>query len=194
VNWLALGTIDAFFGWTEHIFIHLAVLQGKVTTGAEVAQLVGAEWNIKFKKALDITKKDDKIHLDKMVTIRQQLRNFVAHGAFGKEGEAFHFHSRAGAVPVVFDSTQSRNRFSLTETLGFNNAEALASIEEFIKHLWSGEREPARIHIQESNGLPTILTMATDGRYAAAMQSNDEMEDFVSYMLARSDAHSNMDW
>jgi len=194
VNWLALGTIDAFFGWTEHIFIHLAVLQGRVTTGKEVAQLVGSDWNIKFKTAFDINNKDDKLHLDKMIAIRQQLRNFVAHGAFGKEGEAFHFHSRAGAVPVVFDSTQLKNRFSLTETLGFNNAEALASIEEFIKHLWSGKREPARYHIQESSGLPSVLTMATDGQYATAMQSVGNMEEFVSHMLDRNDAHSNMDW
>jgi hypothetical protein len=36
--------------------------------------------------------------------------------------------------------------------------------------------------------------MATDGKYAAAMQSIGDMEEFVSYMLARNDAHSNMDW
>jgi phosphoribosyl-AMP cyclohydrolase len=143
--------------------------------------------------ALDKGDKDNKLHLDKMVAIRQQLRNFVAHGAFGKEGEAFHFHSRAGAVPVIFDSTRAKNRFSVTETLGFNNAEALAAIEEFIGHLWSREREPARIYIQESGGLPTILTMATDGKYATAMQSISDMEEFISYMLDLSDAHTNMD-
>jgi hypothetical protein len=27
-SWLALAAIDAFFAWTEHIFIHLAILQG----------------------------------------------------------------------------------------------------------------------------------------------------------------------
>jgi len=38
-GWLALAAIDAFFAWTEHIFIHLAILQGRITTGEEVASL-----------------------------------------------------------------------------------------------------------------------------------------------------------
>ncbi len=194
VNWLALGIIDAFFSWTEHIFIHLAVLLGKVTTGEEVALLIGAEWNVKFKKVFDINNKHDKLYLDSMIAIRQQLRNFVAHGAFGKEGQAFHFHSRAGAVPVIFDSTQSKNKFSLTETLGFDNAEALTSIETFIDYMWSGQREPAHIHIQESGGLTTVISMASDGKYAFAMQSVNNMREFVNHMIEGNDAHSNMDW
>ena len=32
-SWLALAAIDAFFAWTEHIFIHIAILQGNITTG-----------------------------------------------------------------------------------------------------------------------------------------------------------------
>lgn len=191
-SWLALGAVDAFFSWTEHVFIHLAILQCRITTGEQIAQLVGAEWNAKFKVALDITDRDSKLHLDRMVAIRQQLRNFVAHGAFGKEGEAFHFHSKAGAVPVVFEP-RSRSKFSLNEKLGFDDREALALINAFITHLWSGKREPARIYIQESE-LPLILTMASDGRYAEAMRSVQAMDELVNHLLELHDAHSNMDW
>ncbi|MGO9741951.1 MAG: hypothetical protein ACLPN5_10650 [Roseiarcus sp.] len=42
-QWLAMATVDAFFSWTEHVFIHIAILQGYVTTGAEVAKLAGDE-------------------------------------------------------------------------------------------------------------------------------------------------------
>jgi hypothetical protein len=52
VSWLALAAIDAFYAWTEHIFIHIAILQGRITTGTELADLAGAEWNVKFKHAL----------------------------------------------------------------------------------------------------------------------------------------------
>ena len=193
VSWLALGTIDAFFSWTEHIFIHLAVLQGKVTTGEEIARLIGAEWNVKYKYALDISDKEGKTQLDKLIAIRQQLRNFVAHGAFGKEGEAFHFHSRAGAVPVTLTSTGVKNKFSLNERMGFNDSEALKTIESFIVYLWSGIREPARIYIQDS-GLPLYLTMATDGRYAAAIKSIDAMSELTDHLGNMQDAHANMDW
>src|ERR1017187_2517554 len=72
-SWLALAAIDAFFAWTEHIFIHLAILQGKVTTGEEVAKLVATDWNEKFKRALDIGDGTTKHNFDELVTIRRQL-------------------------------------------------------------------------------------------------------------------------
>jgi len=56
-SWVALAAIDAFFAWTEHIFIHLAILQGRITTGEEVATLAESEWKVKLKCAVDITDK-----------------------------------------------------------------------------------------------------------------------------------------
>lgn len=192
-GWLALAAIDAFFTWTEHIFIHLAILQGRVTTGEEVAGLAGSEWKEKFKSALDITDNAAKKHLDALVTIKRQLRNFMAHGAFGKEGEAFSFHSNAGAVPVAFDHRTTRSRFSLTPELAFDDKDALATIENFITYLWSGKREPARLYILESD-LPLILPMASDGTYAAAMATVDDMNTFVNSLMRKFDAAANMNW
>jgi hypothetical protein len=88
----------------------LAVLKGTKTTGGEVAELAGADWSIKFKAALNINDPSTKIYFDKLLVIRRQLRNFVAHGAFGKEGKAFHFHSTAGAVPLAFDHSTTKHK------------------------------------------------------------------------------------
>jgi hypothetical protein len=46
-----MAAIDAFFSWTEHIFIHIAILNSSITTGEDFAALSGAEWNVKFKRA-----------------------------------------------------------------------------------------------------------------------------------------------
>ena len=192
-SWLALAAIDAFFAWTEHIFIHFAILQGRITTGEEVARLAESDWTIKYKCALDITDKSTKKHFDNLVTIRRQLRNFMAHGAFGKEGQAFSFHSGAGAVPVALDHRATRPRFSLTPELAFDDKEAFATLENFIAYLWSGRREPARIYIQE-HGLPVILPMASDGTYAAAMANVNDMNLLVDRLMRESDAAANMDW
>lgn len=43
-DWLALATIDTFFSWTEHVFIHLAILKGNLTTGTQVADMAEKEW------------------------------------------------------------------------------------------------------------------------------------------------------
>ena len=117
----------------------------------------------------------------------------MAHGAFGKEGEAFSFHSTVGAVPVALDHVARRPRFSLTPELAFDDAEAIAAIEEFVTYLWSGPREPARIYIQESD-LPLILPYASDGTYDAAMSSIEDMTEHVDHQLALWDRSANMDW
>jgi hypothetical protein len=192
-SWLALAAIEAFFGWTEHIFIHLAILQGRVTSGTEVAEVAGGDWGTKFKKALDMNDRVTKKHFDRLVTIRRQLRNFMAHGAFGKGGEAFSFHSGAGAVPVALDRKRVRTQLSLTPELAFDDSEAIAFIEEFISFLWSGTREPARIYIHESD-LPLVLPFASDGTYSAAMASVEAMREYVDHAKKEWDRAANMEW
>lgn len=191
-RWVALAAIDAFFAWTEHVFVHLAILQGRATTGDQITGIAEAEWQIKFKTALDVTQHDSKTYFDKLVVIRRQLRNFTAHGAFGKQGEAFQFHSGAGAVPVLLTHRPGHGRFSLSGEAEFAEDAALKIIEEFIIHLWSGVRTAARIYLDSS--LPTILTMAADGTYAAVMQSDEKMEEFVQDLLQSVDNAANMDW
>jgi hypothetical protein len=117
----------------------------------------------------------------------------MAHGAFGKGGEAFHFHSSAGAVPVAFDYKSSKPKFSLSPELAFDDAKAIGAIESFIKFLWSGPREAAKIYIQGSE-LPLILPMAHDGTYKKALSSLDDMNSFVADLTRQFDNAANMDW
>jgi hypothetical protein len=100
-RWLALAAVDAFFSWTEHVFIHMAILAGKVTTGHQVTELAEADWPDKFKTVLNIAEAPTKKLFDDLVEIRREMRNFLAHGAFGKDGRAFHFH-RAPVGSVCF--------------------------------------------------------------------------------------------
>lgn len=192
-RWLGQAAIDAFFSWTEHVLIHLAILQGKITTGLEVAELSAADWSSKFKKALDLHDPVTKKIFDELVLIRRQLRNYMAHGAFGKQGEAFRFHSDAGAVPVLLTERTAKHRFQFSGELDFEEASALDTISRFVDHLWSGSREAARLYLHETD-LPSILTMAADGRYAAAMRSIEDMESLIAYLNYQSDQAANMDW
>lgn len=190
-RWNAQAAIEAFFGWTEHSFIHLAILQGRITTGAEVAALATADWKAKFKAALDLPNQESKSHYDTLLDLRAQIRNFIAHGAFGKRGEAFRFHSGAGAVPVILTHSQ-KHRFALTGKPAFNESDAVENIENFLTHLWSGSRAPAKIYIFSE--LPSILTHTADGTYARAMTSEHKMTEFVEYLSHQFDAAANMDW
>jgi hypothetical protein len=192
-QWMAQAAIDAFFGWTEHVFIHIAILTGKARTGSEVKKLAKSSWHEKFNSALDCRDDRTKELYEKLYIIKDQMRNFMAHGAFGKRGEAFHFHSGAGAVPVLLAERRGVYGVTMEGEASFDEPNALATIEEFIAHLWSGTRAPARIYIQES-GLPLLLTMANDGTYASAMRSTVEMEEFTHGLCREFDDARNMDW
>ena len=125
-RWLALAAIDAFYSWTEHVFIHLAILSGNLKTANEVAELAEADWPVKFKRALSLSDPSTKNLFDKLIIIRKELRNFVAHGAFGKQGEAFSFHSGAGAVPVLLPHHSRNKKFRFAESIIFDDSSALS--------------------------------------------------------------------
>lgn len=190
-KWNAQAAIEAFFSWTEHVFIHLAILQGRLRSGKDVADIATADWKAKFKAALDVSDSETHSHYEKLLGLRTQIRNFMAHGAFGKQGEAFSFHSGAGAVPVLITGRQ-RHRYSFTGELAFDESAALTDIEEFITHLWSGSRAPAQYYL--GSDLPSILTYVVDGTYAQAMQSGEEMQEFVDHLTGQFDRAGDMDW
>jgi hypothetical protein len=192
-KWLGLAAIEAFFSWTEHVLIHISILRGTLSSADEVARAAEADWATKFKLAFDLTDTRSKQFYDELLKIRKELRNFVAHGSFGKEGEAFHFHSSAGAVPVRLPDTAGSGIFSFGQAGPFNVKSALASIEAFIVHLWHGSRAPAKIYVQDFE-LPLILTMVRDGTYAKAMASIEQMKKFAYQLAGEMDNAANMDW
>jgi hypothetical protein len=192
-NWLAISTIEAFFSWTEHLFVHLAIVARGEFDGNNVANLTMEEWQIKFKNALDLEDIDTKSFFDELVFVRRQLRNFIAHGAFGKNGQTFSFHSSVGSVPVIMPHQKGKNKFSLFGELSFNEAEVINLIKKFTQFLWESDVEPAMYYIMES-GLPVILTMAKDGTYRSAMSSHEDMESVVEHLHYQFDLAANMDW
>ncbi len=192
-EWLAMSAIEAFFSWTEHVLIHIAILTGQISTAEEVTALAEADWSNKFKVAIDIKDPTAKELFDKLLAMRRELRNYFAHGAFGKQGEAFSFHSTAGAVPVLMPHRVGTREFTLGHGMEFDFTHAIKTVQQFIEFLWSGEREPAKAYLQKSD-LPTILTLAADGTYKAAMASQESMDDLIEYESYQADQAANMEW
>lgn len=192
-NFLAISCIEAFYSWTEHLFVHLAIIANGMWNGEEVANLIESEWKIKYQKAITIKDKRFDRFYNELLSVRQQLRNFVAHGAFGKNGNAFKFHSDTGAVPVLMRYKKTSNRFSLIGSLSFNDEEVIKLIEEFIEYLWNSPLKPA-MHYTQTRELPSILTFAKNGIYTNAMESVGKMKSFANDLAERFDNAANMDW
>ncbi|EIL89825.1 hypothetical protein [Rhodanobacter spathiphylli] len=190
-DWLALSAVEAFFSWTEHALIHLAILQGRVTTASQVATLAAGDWVGKFNAALDRTEKGAATLLDRILAVRQDLRNHVAHGAFGKQGEALSFHSSAGAVPVLLPHRTGPRHFRFGNGLDFDARQVFGVLDEFEAFMFAGARAPARVFLLEER-YSTVLTMVAT--YAIAMQSTNEMRDFLRHWGDQVDRSANMDW
>ena len=192
-RWLGLAALEAFFSWTEHIFIHIAVLRGVCTTGKEVSDLAGARWAHKFKAALNIDEPETKALYDELTLIHRQLRNKVSHGAVGKDRQAFSFHSSAGAVPLLLPHSRSGVSFRFGYGMDLDPALAFDAIARFHSFLWSEERSGMKFYIQESD-LPSILSMSADGTYARAQASKQDMLEFTEVLMSKQQDAWNMDW
>lgn len=193
-EWLAIAAIDTFFSWTEQAFVHIAILRGKLTTGTDVTKAADQPWPAKFELAINLGTKRAQRHLDKLTLIRRQVRNYMAHGAFGKRRAAFSFHSATGAVPMLMPGQGASRAPCFASGLGFEEPKALKTIDRFLDaFLWTGERRPAEIYLMQTD-LPLVLTYANDGTYAAAMKSVKRMTDLVDRMAYEFDRAANMDW
>lgn len=190
--WLHETAVDAFFAWCEQALVHLAVLMGKLTSGKEIAELLKREFGEKCKLILDLSDADDKSSYDDIQDLRVQLRNYVAHGSFGKDGSTFQFHSRVGAVPLRILDNGDNSRFLFGTDSSRDWESDHVRIESFVSRLWSGKRQPAKQYIEK--GLPCVLTYATDGTYQRAMQNDDEMRGLIEYLSRRIDDAANMDF
>lgn len=76
---------------------------------------------------------------------------------------------------------------------GYADEVAINLLLQFVDHVWSGPREPARLYIQEHQ-LDLILTMAKDGSYARSMASVDEMKAFADHLSREWERAANMDF
>ena len=89
--------------------------------------------------------------------------------------------------------TESRGHYALTEGKVLDAEGAISIIESFIRELWDGPLKPAMRYVQDAE-LPIILTYASNGTYARAMQSEEAMEEYIHYLGREIDDAANMDW
>lgn len=191
VSWLTQSVVEAFFAWSEHALVHFSVLGGSVQNGEALVALTKTEWRDKFQSAFDITLPIWKSHYDALVRVKDEYRNYVAHGAFGKDGQAFRFHSNAGAVPLMLTARSRGPQVTMRPYEVMPDTDSIASINAFLVDVRS-HAEPMWIYLD--SGLSSVLTFSADGTYAKATSSAKNMRNFVDYWIHEIDNAANMDW
>ena len=190
--WMHEAAVDAFFAWCEQALVHIAILMGKLTSGEEIITLLKGEFRQKCKLVLNLDLTNDKLVYDDISNLRNELRNYVAHGSFGKDGSAFSFHTAIGAVPLNIVDNKSRFKVTFYGSDGRDWADDYDRIDKFYEQLWANGRAPAKQHLEGE--FPCILTHASDGIYNQAMVSEADMEEYLEYLGRSIEDHWNMDW
>ena len=191
-KWVHEAAIDAFFAWCEQALVHMAILQGKLTNGQDIVKLLKGDFGQKCKLVLDLTIPDEKAAYDDILSLRNELRNYVAHGSFGKDGAAFSFHTATGAIPLRVLGKKTRSEFAFGSADRRDWESDYNRIEAFLETLWANGRGPAEQFLK--TGYPSVLTYAVDGTYEKAMVNVGAMEDFLFHLGRMIDNAANMDF
>lgn len=191
-SWLAISAVEAFFSWTEHAFVLMAVLQSKIENGEDFVRISKEEWKKKFQACISLNNKEADSHFNRLLRIKDDVRNYMAHGSFGREGETFHFHSMVGAVPVSISKIKNQ-KLSMVKKLYVSPQEILKELDDFIDFFHQDERKRALKYIKNTD-YPISLGYVVDGTFKRALESDEDMEDLIKEVDAILFQSWNMDW
>lgn len=83
VTWIFFSVLESFFSWTDHVFLHLFILKGRIKTGKEAAEFMIKPWREKYMDVFDIKKAREKKLYDNLISV-YNIRSSAVHGVVGK--------------------------------------------------------------------------------------------------------------
>lgn len=190
----ALGTaaVDAYFSLQEHLFCISLAFTTFGQSRPDLLQFLGANWRTKARLVLNIRDPAVKAFYDRLVAIREEWRNPLAHGGFLSGGGSLYFHLPGiGALPARLRRTSAgvKVRFSLRSS---SFTEIMGLFDSFDAFLLEG---PLRYPIKWGlSGLDVAFDAHSAAAHAAAMQSDETFEEFIEYRSYEEDLHTNMDY
>jgi len=155
-------------------------------------EFLGRNWTDKARAILDLSDGKTKKFYDKLVDIREQWRNPLAHGGFLSGGGSVYFHlPDIGALPARLRRTPTGVKFgfilrddSFSEIMKFFD-----SVEEFLRE------GPLYFPMKwAESGLDLAFDDNSRAMYQAAMQSEEQFNDFLQWSDYEWARHANMDF
>lgn len=190
----ALGTaaVDAYYSRQEHLFcLASAFVMSEPPLGGFV-EFLGGNWTKKARAILDLSDPKTKKLYDRLLDIREEWRNPLAHGGFLSGGGSLYFHlPRVGALPARLRRTPAGVKF------GFNlHSESFSEIVKFFDCVDDFLREgPLYFPMKwAESGLDVAFDDASRATYKTAMDSEERFNDFLQWSQYQWEIHANMDF
>ena len=189
-----IAMIDAFFSKTEHIFILVLPFIGFNRENDNLLDFIGSRWQDKYKRIFQIEKDSNaKQYYDRLINLKENLRNTFVHGGFEKSGASLFFHlPNVGAIPVNLTKVKDSPHFNFfpIEEEGFK--EVCELLDKFEFWLKSGRLAQGIKYIE--SGLDVPFDDNSISMYKKAMVSDDDFENLIERWSYLSDQNINMDY
>lgn len=188
---LATAAVDAYFSRLEHVFVLAAAFYPAALSGGLHA-LLSAGWSERAKAVLDLGDRVTKGLYDRLVDIREDWRNPVAHGGFHVGNASLYFHLPGiGALPARLRRTPAGVKVGFR--LGVESFDSICrTFDEFDEHLSTG---PLRFGLLwAESGLDVAFDAASLAKYRAATSSEQRFAALVEGESRLHDMHANMDY
>ena len=190
----ALGTaaVDAYFSVQEHLFaLAIAFTEGVPESG--LIEFLRGDWGSKFRTVLDLGQDPAiKGFYDRLLQIRREWRNPLAHGGFLSGRDSLFFSvPRFGMVPARLSRTPRGVKLSFSlhpDTF----EELMQTFDDFDSYLAAG---PLRRAVEWAEaGLDVLLDPRSLAEYREAMRSDELFDSLIQRTNYLDEQHMNMDY
>ena len=186
--------IDAYFSRTEHLFILLLPFLDFDPGEGQLLAFLDRQWGDKMKVVLDINVPRTKAVYDRMLRLRDQVRNPLAHGGIERDGGSLQFHfPGVGALPARL--TRQREGVPHLSFVPFPQTR-YADCCQLFDELDAILRDPPT-HFGTrwaESGLNIAFDADTRAEYAQAMESEEQFEELLRKTSYLNDYHTNMEY
>jgi hypothetical protein len=188
----ATAAVDAYYSRSEHFFVlAAAVREAPLPTGG-LRAILQASWIERARMVLNLSDPATKKRYDRLVSIKEEWRNPIAHGGFHSSHASLFFHVRGvGALP--FRLRRTPKGVEAAFTLQEDSFKSLLDVfDDFDSSLNNGPLRFAKRWAE--SGLDLAFDERSLREYRSAMESDALFDEYIDYRQAQADMHANMEY
>ncbi|HKO46873.1 MAG TPA: hypothetical protein VJV79_04080 [Polyangiaceae bacterium] len=189
---LGAAAVDAYFSRMEHLLCLAAGFANVPLPEGDFLAFLAEGWRAKARAMLDLGRPETKSFYDKLLAVREEWRNPLAHGGFLSNGGSLYFHLPGiGALPAQLRRTPTGVKLKFTmQHSSFK--EVMELFDGFDEHMKAG---PLRHAVQWAEaGMDVAFDEHSRRSYACASKSEEAFEHFLEGTQRAEDQAANMDW
>lgn len=186
----AQAMLDAYFNYLEHVMVLLLVFEQLPT---DLSNFISANWTAKFKTIFKLKSNPAMMRqYDALRKIKERFRNTFSHGGFERDEQSLFFSVPGfGYVPLTLSRFENSVHFSLFPIDNSSYQNVCNIIDAFESEVDRDALMKRKFEVIKA-GLD--IRWADKNGYEAAVQSDEELLEFIeheSYIWA---TNANMDW